>query len=48
MYVDPDRRGGRAELGRLGERRNCYHNKLYEKYLFSIEEKRNMKLLNFD
>lgn len=48
VYVDPDRRGGRAELGRLGERGNCYHNKLYEKYLFSIEEKRNMKLLNFD
>lgn len=38
--MEPDGRGGWEELGVSGGRRNCNHNRLYEKYLFSIEEKK--------
>lgn len=39
-YMDPDGSGGREELEVSGGRRNCNHNRFYKKYLFSIEEKK--------
>lgn len=42
--MDPDGRGGREELEVSGGRRNCNRNKLYEKYLFSIEEKKKYEI----